>query len=166
MLQEAALGASSGFLGSRKAPHVPALTHPQHSFLEGCISAFFTLFLYPLHLCLLSSVTTVSQSLSCSQPGLEKCCGDVQFVTGNSDLCHLVLSQGLWKQRVPMQPHVFCCLLLCEAWNSLRLCMYPPLPGAGYPANAKRHFDSVYSVFSFLQGISAVKLSESLVQAE
>lgn len=54
MLKEAALGATFGFSGSRKAPHVPALAHPQHYFLVECtstffsgISAFFTIFSSP-----------------------------------------------------------------------------------------------------------------------
>lgn len=33
---------------------------------------------------------------------------------------------GIWKQYALVQSHAFCCLLFCEAWNSLRLGMYPP----------------------------------------
>lgn len=140
-------------LGSQEGGK-PFMFLPSHilstTFLKGCISTFFSGI---SAFFTISCIVTSFPSFQCNhclrefELLLSQDWGnghsDIQFVTGNSDLCHLVLSHRALKQRVPMQPHVFSCLLLCEAWNSLRLCVYPTLPGAEYPANAKRHFDNL-----------------------
>lgn len=77
-----------------------------------------------LHLFLLLSVTTVSESLSCCSAGTGEMATETyslwQVILIYATWCY---HTGLWKQRVPVQPHVFSRLLLCEAWNSLRLCI-------------------------------------------
>lgn len=69
------------------------------------------------------------------------------------------VTQGFANNVSHCSHFVFCCLLFCEAWKSLRLGMYPPLLGAEHPALPRRRFDDAHSVLSSLQGTSAVSQS-------
>lgn len=158
------------------APHVPALKQPWHSFLVGCISTFFSsinAFLPSPHLldCYCFAFFLVQplpqRVWAAVQPGRRNYHGGIWFVTGNSDLCHLVLSHRDLKTTCPSA--ATCILLSAVLWSLEQLKAWYVSSSARsreYPAIAKRHSDNTHKVLSFLQEISAVKWSMSLVQAE